>query len=251
MSSVIWTTALGLPIVQPYRKPRKRQVMTSMQTVYIEDPLAHAEVSSVKQAGAFPPNFIHSLDATHMFLTALECHSAGLTFAAVHDSYWTHACDVETMSDLIRQTFVRLHSQDILHRLREEFLERYKGHKVPVSAVSGRKHRSVNDTLHMVTADEVSKFKGKTAEVTVDLSGTADVEEADESHDSTRETAEGAFGGHDGESVEESSPERQGLRQKEQAFQAKLVDLADLLPPIPERGSFDVNEIRNSLYFFC
>lgn len=30
-------------------------------------------VNSVKQASAFPPNFIHSLDATHMMLTALEC----------------------------------------------------------------------------------------------------------------------------------------------------------------------------------
>ena len=30
-------------------------------------------VNSQKQATAFPPNFIHSLDATHMLLTALEC----------------------------------------------------------------------------------------------------------------------------------------------------------------------------------
>lgn len=30
-------------------------------------------VNSQKQASAFPPNFIHSLDATHMLLTALEC----------------------------------------------------------------------------------------------------------------------------------------------------------------------------------
>ena len=27
----------------------------------------------MKQASAFPPNFVHSLDATHMMLTALEC----------------------------------------------------------------------------------------------------------------------------------------------------------------------------------
>jgi hypothetical protein len=30
-------------------------------------------VNAQKQATAFPPNFIHSLDATHMLLTALEC----------------------------------------------------------------------------------------------------------------------------------------------------------------------------------
>jgi DNA-directed RNA polymerase len=47
--------------------------MTALQTVYISDPNAAAEVSPQKQATAFPPNFIHSLDATHMLLTALRC----------------------------------------------------------------------------------------------------------------------------------------------------------------------------------
>lgn len=28
---------------------------------------------TVKQKNAFPPNFIHSLDSTHMMLTALHC----------------------------------------------------------------------------------------------------------------------------------------------------------------------------------
>ena len=27
-------------------------------------------------------------------------------------------------------------------------------------------------------------------------------------------------------------------------------ELADLIPPIPEKGSFDVNEIKRSMYFF-
>lgn len=47
--------------------------MTNVQTVYITDPNSPAEVNAIKQASAFPPNFIHSLDATHMMLTALEC----------------------------------------------------------------------------------------------------------------------------------------------------------------------------------
>jgi DNA-directed RNA polymerase len=91
MTSVIWTTPLGLPIVQPYRKTKRKQIMTSLQTVFISDPNSPAggkccllatklnadgvacAVNSTKQASAFPPNFIHSLDATHMMLTALEC----------------------------------------------------------------------------------------------------------------------------------------------------------------------------------
>ena len=77
MSAVIWTTPLGLPVVQPYRKQLKKQVMTALQTVYISDPNQPSEVSPQKQATAFPPNFIHSLDATHMLLTALKCRVSG------------------------------------------------------------------------------------------------------------------------------------------------------------------------------
>lgn len=38
MTSVVWTTPLGLPIVQPYRKVKRKQIMTSLQTVFISDP---------------------------------------------------------------------------------------------------------------------------------------------------------------------------------------------------------------------
>ena len=74
----------------------------------------------MKQASAFPPNFVHSLDATHMILTAIECSSRNLTFAAVHDSYWTHACDIDQMSAIIRDTFINLHASDMLKRLSAE-----------------------------------------------------------------------------------------------------------------------------------
>jgi len=38
MTAVIWTTLLGLPVVQPYRKQQKKQFVTRIQTVFISDP---------------------------------------------------------------------------------------------------------------------------------------------------------------------------------------------------------------------
>ena len=67
-----------------------------------------------KQRTAFPPNFVHSLDGTHMMMTAVACREAGLNFAGVHDSYWTHACDVDTMNRILREKFVELYSTPIL-----------------------------------------------------------------------------------------------------------------------------------------
>ncbi len=43
MTTVVWTMPLGLPSVQLYHKVKQKQIMTSMQSVYISDPNAPAE----------------------------------------------------------------------------------------------------------------------------------------------------------------------------------------------------------------
>lgn len=73
MASVIWTTPLGLPVAQPYRKVKKAQIITALQSIFITDPNLPTSVDTRAQATAFPPNYIHSLDATHMMMTAIEC----------------------------------------------------------------------------------------------------------------------------------------------------------------------------------
>ncbi|KDN47945.1 DNA/RNA polymerase [Tilletiaria anomala UBC 951] len=256
MTSVIWTTALGLPVVQPYRKSKKRQMSTRMQTVYINDPHINHEVSPKKQASAFPPNFIHSLDATHMILTALECHKAKLTFASVHDSYWTHACDIDTMSDFIRETFVMLHSNDILTKLRDEFLERFGDYKVPVfelkalaadgasleSSIASELLEPVNSILAKNLSGEEAnlpiKLKSKQKQTAAD-STSADAEEHEELEDV-----------NDADSTESPATQSETVSKDEQLINAKFVALRDVLPPLPPKGTFDVNEIRESLYFF-
>ncbi|XP_051117499.1 LOW QUALITY PROTEIN: DNA-directed RNA polymerase 2B, chloroplastic/mitochondrial-like [Andrographis paniculata] len=116
---VCWTTPLGLPVVQPYRKTRKQCVKTSLQVLTL-----HCEMEKVmvkKQRTAFPPNFVHSLDGSHMMMTAIACKRAGLNFAGVHDSYWTHACNVDDLNRILREKFVELYSQPILENLLEGF----------------------------------------------------------------------------------------------------------------------------------
>ena len=126
-TSVIWTTPLKMPIVQPYRKTSTKKVKTNLQVLNLVEPSVSDPVSKRKQLQAFPPNFIHSLDATHMFLSALKCHELGLSFAAVHDSFWTHAADVDSMNTVIRDAFIKMHSENIVGRLAAEFEARYKG----------------------------------------------------------------------------------------------------------------------------
>ncbi|OGE52759.1 hypothetical protein PENARI_c009G00786 [Penicillium arizonense] len=146
-STVIWTTPLGLPVVQPYRTRKARRVQTTLQEISIMDPSADDIVSKRKQLQAFPPNFIHSLDATHMILSANACHEAGLTFSAVHDSFWTHAGDVDQMNEILRDAFVRMHSDDIIGRLAAEFKVRYGKNlflaRIPLASKHGKAVRAL------------------------------------------------------------------------------------------------------------
>lgn len=41
------------------------------------------QVEIRKQRTAFPPNFVHSLDGSHMMMTAVACRDAGLHFAGL------------------------------------------------------------------------------------------------------------------------------------------------------------------------
>lgn len=136
-TSVMWTTPLGFQVVQPYNKTRKIMLRTVLQSLSLRMSSQFDPVDVPKQASAFPPNFVHSLDATHMFMTALACAKEEVTFASVHDCFWTHASMVDRMGHILREQFVAMHSQPILERLREEFVARYRGHVVPE-----RLHRS-------------------------------------------------------------------------------------------------------------
>ncbi|KAK0667778.1 putative mitochondrial precursor of DNA-directed RNA polymerase [Cercophora samala] len=125
LSTIVWTTPLRMPVVQPYRNTANRTVATCLQTLSLMDTARSDPVNRRKQLQAFPPNFIHSLDASHMMLSALESHDRGLTFAAVHDSFWTHAADVDVMGGIIRDSFIRIHEEDVIGRLKREFEARF------------------------------------------------------------------------------------------------------------------------------
>jgi len=93
--------------------------------------MAKLFVMLMAQKTAFPPNFVHSLDSTHMLMTAIAMRDAGLTFASVHDSYWTHAADVPVMNKLLREQFVLLHGQPILEHLYQSFVDRFPDLEFP------------------------------------------------------------------------------------------------------------------------
>uniref|UniRef100_T1IV89 DNA-directed RNA polymerase n=1 Tax=Strigamia maritima TaxID=126957 RepID=T1IV89_STRMM len=167
---VEWVTPIGLPVVQPYL------LVKAVTTTKDKKPVIRMEELPVtrKQTNGFPPNYIHSLDSTHMMLTALFCQREGVTFASVHDCFWTHPSTVAKMNKICREQFVALHNEPLLELLSKFFVEKYCG--------------SDRDTNVFISENGIS--------------------------------------------------------------QKKLNDLRKLLMAVPSKGSFDVNKVLKSTYFF-
>ena len=128
---VCWMTPLNLPCVQPYRKNKEKIVNTVVQQVSMYDDMSDLPVSSSKQRSAFPPNYVHSLDSSHMLLTAIEMKERGLRFSAVHDSYWCHPQNVDEMNTVLREKFVDLYTRPLLADLRSDLVDRFPGVPFP------------------------------------------------------------------------------------------------------------------------
>jgi len=61
-----------------------------------------------------------------MLITALECHKKGITYASVHDSYWTHPSTTEEMNFILREQFYQLHSRPLLEQLKQYWEGKYQ-----------------------------------------------------------------------------------------------------------------------------
>lgn len=128
---VAFISPIGIPVVQPYRQSKSHTVVTLLQTVTLADNSDDLPVHKQRQVTAFPPNYVHSLDSSHMLLTALEMDRRGLSFSAVHDSFWTHPCDIDEMNEALRDTFVELYEQPLLEDLKKTWELRYPSIQFP------------------------------------------------------------------------------------------------------------------------
>ncbi|XP_053675173.1 DNA-directed RNA polymerase, mitochondrial [Anopheles nili] len=150
--NVEWVTPLGLPVVQPYNRsdrPTPLGKTAQLPEHFAMDSFEKPNI--MKQKNAFPPNFVHSLDSSHMMLTSLYCERAGLTFISVHDCYWTHACTVPTMNKICREQFVALHSEPILEDLSKFLVQKYSYDENEISndgSVIDLTKRKLNRILH-------------------------------------------------------------------------------------------------------
>lgn len=127
---VEWTAPTGMKVHQEYLDTKDRDV--ELQTfgqrirILLQEPIP-GKIDKRRMAQAIAPNFVHSLDAAHMLRTVeylTDRDRTDMHLSMVHDSYATHAADVDTLSMALRQAFVEMYNEKCwLTAFRDEVAE--------------------------------------------------------------------------------------------------------------------------------
>lgn len=137
-----WTTPAGFLVRQRYPKTRLKKLRTFCSgTIRVTDESGAPEeakeegdtfqisvsedlgsIDSRKQKQGIAPNYVHSMDASHLMLTVDACVDAGLhQFAMIHDSYGCPAGQGDLMFTLVREVFAETYKQnDVLQDLHDQ-----------------------------------------------------------------------------------------------------------------------------------
>lgn len=132
-----WRTPSGFPVRQAYLRTSDRRVKTRLgdrivKLVITEDT---DRLDKRRQAQGFSPNLTHSYDAAALHLTVYEMVKRGVVdLLVIHDSYGTHAPNMDLLGDVLREQFVLIYQQETLELIRSSIVsslpEKYAA-KVP------------------------------------------------------------------------------------------------------------------------
>lgn len=121
---VTWVTPMGLPVQQNYvettTKVFKLRFMNTEKRFYVTDHTGN--VAKRKQVQGVAPNFIHSMDASHLQWSINLAVDAGIHhYAMIHDSYATSPAQADTLFKVVRQAFVQMYTKnDVLQNFAED-----------------------------------------------------------------------------------------------------------------------------------
>lgn len=132
-----WVTPLGLPVVQPYRKPHHDRIRTAVQWVSFESHNVNGKPLLKKQVQGITANYVHGIDATHCLMVAREMSREGIAFSSVHDSFWVLPSRVERMRTVTTEQFAVLHRQPLILELFEQWKKLYPEVELPPPPPAG------------------------------------------------------------------------------------------------------------------
>jgi DNA-directed RNA polymerase len=117
-----WVSPCGFPVVPPHhQKSGQLQVKTAINgqalSLNYRNATAKPNWGAIETGAA--PNFVHSLDASHLLMSLKRAHDEGITqLAAVHDAFGTTPTKTARFAQILREEFAKLYQDDPFECLR-------------------------------------------------------------------------------------------------------------------------------------
>lgn len=125
---IFWTTPDGFPVWHEYRKPKTKSidaVLYSGKRYQVSGiPTGEYTIDAYKQRSGISPNFVHSMDATHLRKTLVHTRRKyGVqSFHIIHDSFGTLPAHAGGLFKGVREAFVMMYREnDVLEQFRDQF----------------------------------------------------------------------------------------------------------------------------------
>ena len=115
---VSWVTPIGFPVFQYYKSVQVidiRTVLNGRMDLRLKDVDQRGKPNPYQQRNGIAPNFVHSLDSTHMVMVINRVDVPA--YSMVHDEFGCHAAHVPELSKKTRQVFHALYTK--LHPLED------------------------------------------------------------------------------------------------------------------------------------
>ncbi len=132
--SLEWVTPTGFIVNQLELDSSKQIVKTQLfGETYLTLKNETKKVLVRRMRTSSAPNFIHSMDASHLTFTVNACMQAGIEhLAVIHDSFGTHACNVPLMRNILRQELVRMYEENDVFKEFHEYNEGLLCEAIPI-----------------------------------------------------------------------------------------------------------------------
>ena len=153
---LVWTTPVGFPVVNGYYEPilkkiniqiRGRRMRNTLLLGYTEN------LKRTKQRSTIAPNFVHSYDACHLMMVALQAKKEGInSFLLIHDSFGCLPSDMERFAEIVREQFV------VLYENHDPFMAIHENALIALSD-KGRKNLTEPPAKGTLKIDEIQRSK--------------------------------------------------------------------------------------------
>lgn len=111
---VAWTAPSGLRVHSTYEGMQVTRVTSVAFKNRIQLYKPSGKPDMRKTSNAVAPNFVHSLDASHMTAVVLRAAAEGIEVVAIHDDFGTHAADTPRFREIIREEFIRIYQDNTI-----------------------------------------------------------------------------------------------------------------------------------------